>query len=74
MKQLNLRNSVYIDCTADPGVASTYTDVIGSYISVVTPNKIACSSDYAHYRKLKTLAQEKNVKFIFETNVGAGLR
>jgi aspartokinase/homoserine dehydrogenase 1 len=70
---LNLRNSVYIDCTADAGIASTYRNVLNSYVSVVTANKIACSSDYAQYLDLKKTAREKNVKFMYETNVGAGL-
>jgi aspartokinase/homoserine dehydrogenase 1 len=73
MKYLNLRNSVFIDCTADAAIAATYKSVLGSFVSVVTANKIACSSDYRHYQELKKTAQEKNVKFTYETNVGAGL-
>ena len=73
MKYLNLRNSVFIDCTANEKIAGTYSAVLNSFISVVTANKIACSSDYATYKKLKTIAMDRNVKFMFETNVGAGL-
>jgi aspartokinase/homoserine dehydrogenase 1 len=73
MKYLNLRNSVFIDCTANPVIASTYKNILSSFISVVTANKIACSSEYAIYKDLKKTAQEKNVKFTYETNVGAGL-
>lgn len=73
MKYLNFRNSVFIDCTADAEVAATYDKVLDSFVSVVTSNKIACSSEYATYSKLKKLAREKNVRFMFETNVGAGL-
>jgi aspartokinase/homoserine dehydrogenase 1 len=73
MHYLNLRNSVYIDCTADAGIASTYKQVMNSFVSVVTANKIACSSTYALYQDLKKTAREKNVKFMYETNVGAGL-
>lgn len=73
MQFLNLRNSVYIDCTADAVIASTYMKVMQSFVSVVTANKIACSSDYSHYQDLKRTAREKNVKFMYETNVGAGL-
>jgi aspartokinase/homoserine dehydrogenase 1 len=73
MKYLNLRNSVFIDCTADAAIASTYKKVISSFVSIVTANKIACSSDYALYHDLKKTAREKNVKFMYETNVGAGL-
>jgi aspartokinase/homoserine dehydrogenase 1 len=73
MHYLNLRNSVYIDCTADTGIASTYKQVMSSFVSVVTANKIACSSAYSLYQDLKKTAREKNVKFMYETNVGAGL-
>ncbi len=73
MQFLNLRNSVYIDCTADPHIAKTYRQVLHSYVSVVTANKIACSSEYTIYSDLKKTAREKNVKFMYETNVGAGL-
>ena len=50
MQYLNLRNSVYIDCTADAGIAATYRQVLNSFVSVVTANKIACSSEYSHYQ------------------------
>jgi aspartokinase/homoserine dehydrogenase 1 len=73
MKYLNLRNSVFIDCTADASIASTYGKVLGAYVSVVAANKIACSSEYSLYTSLKKTAREKNVKFMYETNVGAGL-
>jgi aspartokinase/homoserine dehydrogenase 1 len=73
IRYLNLRNSVFIDCTADPVIAATYNQVLNSFVSVVTANKIACSSEYALYDKLKKTAREKNVKFMYETNVGAGL-
>ena len=73
IKQMNLRNSVFVDCTANEEVAGTYHDLFDSYVSVVTANKIACSSDYKMYRQLKENARKKNVKFSFETNVGAGL-
>lgn len=71
--ELNLRNSVFIDCTAEEKVALTYSDLLSKYISVVTANKIACSSDYSYYQKLKQTAAEKGVRFMFETTVGAGL-
>ena len=73
MKYLNLRNSVFIDCTADVHIASTYKQVLSDFVSVVTANKIACSSSYELYSDLKRTAREKNVKFMYETNVGAGL-
>jgi aspartokinase/homoserine dehydrogenase 1 len=71
--ELNLRNSVFIDCTAAAEVAETYRHHFNNYVSVVTANKIACSSVYKNYRDLKNTAQAKGVKFIFEANVGAGL-
>jgi bifunctional aspartokinase / homoserine dehydrogenase 1 len=73
IKQNNLRNSVFVDCTAHPDPASHYQDLLNSYVSVVTPNKIACSSEYCNYRRLKDTAQTKGIKFLYETNVGAGL-
>jgi aspartokinase/homoserine dehydrogenase 1 len=70
---LNLRNSVFIDCTADDKVAMRYAELLSSYTSVVTANKIACSSDYSYYQELRNIAGEKGVRFMFETTVGAGL-
>ncbi len=71
--ELNLRNPVFIDCTASNEIASLYGDLFDKYVSVVTANKIACSSGFEIYRKLKQKARQKGVRFIFETNVGAGL-
>jgi bifunctional aspartokinase / homoserine dehydrogenase 1 len=73
MTRLNLRNSVFIDCTADAKVALTYTDALQKYVSVVTASKIACSSEYSYYHTLKSLASDKGVRFMYETTVGAGL-
>ncbi len=73
MKMMNLTNSVFIDCTADSKVAVRYGEILGGYISVVTANKIACSSDYLYYKYLRTTAAEKDVRFMYETTVGAGL-
>lgn len=73
VQQLNLRNSIFVDNTASDQVASTYNSYLGSSISVVTCNKIACSSAYANYRNLKELSRTFNAPFLFETNVGAGL-
>ncbi len=70
---LNLRNSVFIDCTASQAVAAVYGDLFDAYITVVTANKIACSSSLNHYLELQNKAKEKGVRFIYETNVGAGL-
>ncbi|MCP4309781.1 MAG: bifunctional aspartate kinase/homoserine dehydrogenase I [Bacteroidetes bacterium] len=73
MRENNLRNSVFIDCTANEKVAMCYGKVIDSYVSVVTANKIACSSEYSLYSSLKEKAVQRGVKFSFETNVAAGL-
>jgi len=73
IRKLNLRNSVFVDVTANSDVASVYTKLLGKSISVVACNKIACSSSYASYQNLKSLAREFNALFLYETNVGAGL-
>ena len=70
---MNIFNSVFVDCTASPEVAGLYKDFLSHNINVVAANKIAASSDYDNYRELKTIAQQRGVKFLFETNVGAGL-
>ncbi|MCB9014113.1 MAG: bifunctional aspartate kinase/homoserine dehydrogenase I, partial [Bacteroidales bacterium] len=70
---LNLRNSVFIDCTGSEEIAGLYDSLFDMYVSVVTANKIACSSAYSNYLSLKLKARKKGVKFIYETNVGAGL-
>lgn len=69
----NLRNSVFVDVTANAEVASVYGTLLEKSISVVACNKIACSSSYESYKKLKALSREYNSSFLFETNVGAGL-
>jgi aspartokinase/homoserine dehydrogenase 1 len=73
IKTLNLRNSVFIDNTASKEVAAVYGEFLQHGISVVTCNKIACSSEYSYYKKLKDLGRQFNASFLFETNVGAGL-
>jgi aspartokinase/homoserine dehydrogenase 1 len=69
----NLRNAVFVDVTANAEVAAQYRSLLQKSISVVACNKIACSSAYGSYRQLKDLAREYNARFLFETNVGAGL-
>jgi aspartokinase/homoserine dehydrogenase 1 len=73
MTRMNLRNAVFIDCTADANVASRYADILSKYVSIVAANKIACSSEYKYYQKLRTIASERGVRFMYETTVGAGL-
>jgi aspartokinase/homoserine dehydrogenase 1 len=72
-KKLNLRNSVFIDITANEAVANTYAHYLKQSIAVVACNKIACSSAIENYKELKHLSHKYNVPFLFETNVGAGL-
>ena len=69
----NLRNSVFIDCTANDQVGLVYKRLFEKYVSVVTANKIAASSSYDYYSSLKNTAIRNGVKFSFETNVAAGL-
>ena len=69
----SLPNSVFVDCTASAYVADSYLSLLENNISVVTANKIAASSAYSHYLRLKQTALDHGVKFLFETNVGAGL-
>ena len=70
---MNIFNSVFVDCTANADVASLYKDMLNNNVSVVAANKIAASSSYANYTELKQIARNRGVKFLFETNVGAGL-
>jgi aspartokinase/homoserine dehydrogenase 1 len=69
----NLRNTVFADVTANADVASIYHQLLAKSIAVVACNKVAASSEYSYYKKLKNLAREYNTSFLFETNVGAGL-
>ncbi len=70
---MNIFNSVFVDCTASADVAALYQDFLDHNISVVTANKIAASGPYDAYHKLKKTALQRGIKFLFETNVGAGL-
>ncbi len=73
MIDMNLRNSIFIDCTANDKIPGLYKKILSNSISVVTPNKIACSSDFEEYLTLKKTATKYRARFLFETNVGAGL-
>jgi len=70
---MNIFNAVFVDCTASEAIADIYQDLLSHNVSVVTANKVAASSAYYNYFKLKNTARERNIKFLFETNVGAGL-
>lgn len=71
--EMNIFNSVFVDCTASSDVAGIYNDLLKHNVSVVTANKIAASSSYENYVDLKETARQRGIKFLFETNVGAGL-
>ncbi len=73
IEQKNLRNTVFADVTANEKVATVYDSLLQKSIAVVACNKIACSSSYEYYTKLKQLSREYNSTFLFETNVGASL-
>ena len=70
---MNIFNSVFVDCTASDNVAALYKDFLNHNISVVAANKVAASSQYENYKELKQTARRRGVKYLFETNVGAGL-
>ena len=70
----NLRNSIFVDITANDKVADVYDQLLKKSISVVACNKVAASSAYNNYKKLKDLAREFNCHFLFETNVGRAYR
>ena len=71
--KMNIFNSVFVDCTASQEVSDIYQSLLENNISVVTANKIAASSEFEKYEKLKDTSRLRGVKFLFETNVGAGL-
>lgn len=73
VQDMNVFNSVFVDCTASSAIAGLYLPLLKSNVNVVTANKIAASGDLSHYKALKQMARKKDVKFLFETNVGAGL-
>jgi bifunctional aspartokinase / homoserine dehydrogenase 1 len=73
MKSLNLKNSIFVDCTASEETQNYYEEILNAKISIVTPNKKANSSSFETYQMLKNTAAKNSVKFLYETNVGAGL-
>lgn len=71
--RMNLFNSVFVDCTSSGEIASLYKTLLDNNINVVAANKIAASGPFRHYVALKNTAKKRDVKYLFETNVGAGL-
>ena len=72
-KEMNLRNSIFVDNTANPDIAKIYKYYLAESMAVVTCNKIACADEYNNYEELKNLSRKFNASFLYETNVGAGL-
>ncbi|WP_289733122.1 bifunctional aspartate kinase/homoserine dehydrogenase I [Paramuribaculum intestinale] len=70
---MNIFNSVFVDCTSSPQIAALYPDMLSHNVNVVAANKIAASGCFDGYRELKAIARRRDVKYLFETNVGAGL-
>ena len=73
MQGMNLSNTIFIDNTANEQLVNFYESILESSISISTPNKIATSSSYLQYLRLKNIAAKRGVQFVYETNVGAGL-
>lgn len=71
--KMNIYNPVFVDCTASKDIAALYSDLLEHNVNIVAANKIAASSPYDNYLKLKEIAHQRDIKFLFETNVGAGL-
>ncbi|MBK8806445.1 MAG: bifunctional aspartate kinase/homoserine dehydrogenase I [Bacteroidales bacterium] len=73
IKELNLRNSVFVDNTASYDVAAKYEELLAVAVSIVTPNKIANASEFTKYKSIHKTATQSGARFLYETNVGAGL-
>ena len=73
MNEMNLPQSIFVDCTSSAEVVKSYHSILSDSISIVTPNKLGNSGQYRDYKKLQDLANLRNVPFLYETNVGAGL-
>ncbi|MFT5997725.1 MAG: aspartokinase/homoserine dehydrogenase 1 [Neolewinella sp.] len=73
MRDLNLSNSIFVDNTANDKIATYYAGILDESISISTPNKVANSSSFLQYQRLKAIAAKRGVQFHYETNVGAGL-
>ena len=71
--KMNIFNSVFVDCTSSEEIAALYESLLNKNISVVAANKVAASSSFKNYQLLKESARKRGVKYLFETNVGAGL-
>lgn len=73
MSSMNFSNSVFVDCTASQEVSDRYQEILEAKVAIVTPNKKANSGSLSKYQQLKDLSSQRNIKFLYETNVAAGL-
>ncbi len=73
MQQLNMSNSIFVDCTSSEEVTNQYENILDSSIAVVTPNKKANSGSLERYHRLRSVSFKRGARFLYETNVGAGL-
>jgi len=73
MSSMNFSNSVFVDCTASQEISDVYQEILEAKVAIVTPNKKANSGSLAKYQELKNLSSQRNIKFLYETNVAAGL-
>lgn len=73
MLSMNLPSSIFVDCTSSEDIASLYEEILEANISIVTPNKKANSGSLETYKQLKKTSRQRGVRFLYETNVGAGL-
>ncbi|MDO4714682.1 MAG: bifunctional aspartate kinase/homoserine dehydrogenase I [Bacteroidales bacterium] len=69
----NAFNAVFVDCTASEAVADTYETLLEHNVNIVAANKIVASSQYDRYQRIKSIVEARDAKFLYETNVGAGL-
>ena len=73
IKSMNLHNTIFVDCTASGDVAESYPDLLASNISVVTANKLGMAGSWELYETIRDAQRSSNARFLYETNVGAGL-
>jgi bifunctional aspartokinase / homoserine dehydrogenase 1 len=73
IREKNLHNTIFVDCTASARVAEMYPDLLLANISVVTANKLGMAGPWPLYRSIREAQRKSNARFLYETNVGAGL-
>ena len=69
----NSKQKIFVDCTASETISKEYVNILNRGFSIVTANKIANTLDQNYYHSIRDIAKKNNVKFRYETNVGAGL-